>query len=244
MSDSQENKQDIIFLLDESGSMRDMGNEPIEAINSFIKEQQSILMNDGATFSLWKFNNVVTKVIDDELLSTIDTFKNYTPNNTTALLDAIGEAIVTKKQKENYKNVICVILTDGYENSSSKYTKLQIKEMICSMEENDNWKFIYLAANQDAFTIGNSYGMNRCANFSCDKNGLMSITKTTSDVIKMYRTESSISGNKAKLELKPINNMIKYASCPKSFNTPIKEVKLQRQTAKYFTDKNNENTLV
>lgn len=244
MSQSQESKQDIIFLLDESGSMRDMGNEPVEAINSFIKEQQSILVNDGSTFSLWKFSNVVTKVIDDKLLATVDMFENYKPNNTTALLDAIGEAIVTKKQKENYNNVICVILTDGYENSSKKYNKQEIKEMICNMKKNHNWKFIYLAANQDAFTIGNGYGMNSCANFSCDKNGLAYITKSTSDAIKMYRANSATFGNKAELQFYPGNNMIKHVSCPKSLNSSIKEVRLRRQKANHFTTKDSNVTLV
>jgi hypothetical protein len=57
--------QDIIFLLDESGSMDTMGKEPVQAVNKFIEDQKSILGDDGATFSLWKFNSTVTKLIDD-----------------------------------------------------------------------------------------------------------------------------------------------------------------------------------
>jgi Mg-chelatase subunit ChlD len=192
MSDTQSISQDIIVILDESGSMASMGNEPKQAINSFIKDQQQTL-NDEATFSLWKFNTGVSKVVDDEKLSQVKEFTDFNPYGMTALLDAIGEAIITKRNKEKNHNVICVILTDGVENSSKKYTSDDIRRMTKEMEEEFNWKFLYLGANQDSFNVGGGYGMNlnRCANFTCEPGNLDRITRSASSAISNYRTLSA-----------------------------------------------------
>lgn len=189
--------QDIIFILDESGSMQTMGEEPVQAVNAFIKEQQKTLGGDGATFSLWKFNSTVTKLIDDQPLQSVTTFTDYRPNSMTALLDAIGQAISTKKNKEKYDDVICVILTDGQENSSREYTTATIKQMTTDMEKNHNWKFIYLGANQDSFAVGNTFGISasRCANYECSSGQLLSATHNTSAAISSYRMSSKINSN-------------------------------------------------
>src|SRR6478752_1708467 len=69
--------QDIIMILDESGSMHTMGVEPIQAVNAFITEQQRIPEKVGCTFSLWKFNTNVNQVIDDQPLKDVTEFKDY-----------------------------------------------------------------------------------------------------------------------------------------------------------------------
>ena len=147
---------DIIFILDESGSMQIMGSEPQEAVNSFIEEQKKVMDSSTSKFSLWTFNTSVTKVIDDEDLCNVSKFENFKPSSMTALYDAIGEAITTKKNKPNCEKVICVILTDGHENSSTKYDKLTINSMIHEMEILHKWKFVFLGANQDVYSSGKS----------------------------------------------------------------------------------------
>lgn len=193
MTMTQSIPQDIIIILDESGSMETMGKEPKQTINSFIKEQQEAL-DDEATFSLWKFNSKVTKVIDDQKLSEVNEFTNFNPHGLTALLDAIGEAITTKRNKEKNHDVICVILTDGVENSSKKYTSDDIRRLTKEMEEEFNWKFLYLGANQDSFNVGGRYGINstRCANFTCEPGNIDIITRSASNAISNYRRLSAV----------------------------------------------------
>ena len=41
MTSQEQITQDIVFILDESGSMSSMGNEPVQAVNSFIESQKS-----------------------------------------------------------------------------------------------------------------------------------------------------------------------------------------------------------
>ena len=222
---------DIVMIIDESGSMTMMENEVIQAINSFIQEQKSIL-NDNTTFSLWKFNNKITHMVDDILLKNVEKFTDFLPHGMTALMDAIGSAIDIKRSKNNYKDVICVILTDGLENSSQKYNKPNIVSMIQEMENYHNWKFVYLGANQDAFSVGSRYGVNinRCATFDFTPEQLSRTFLDTSNAIVNFRCASAYNSN-ADIELKlPTHSM----SAPLTFPTICRtesltdEVKVRR----------------
>ena len=188
----QNNKQDIVVVLDESGSMEELGKEPLEAVNTFITTQKNITTNDQSTFTLWKFNHEVSLAIDNESLGDVEPFTDFKPHGTTALYDAIGLAIDNKKDTDN---VVCVIVTDGLENSSKEYTQKIIKARINNKEINNNWKFVYLAANQDVFSVGNNIGFNRdrCASFASHEGngGLLDLARTVSASINSYRSTSS-----------------------------------------------------
>ena len=183
---------DIIMIIDESSSMSMIESEVIQAINNFIHDQKNTL-EDNSTFSLWKFNNKITQLIDDVPLKDVDTFTDFTPNGMTALLDAIGNAIDKKKTKSIYDNVICVILTDGLENSSQNYSKLNILSMIREMETYHNWKFIYLGANQDAFSVGGNYGipLHRCVSFDLSNGQINKTLLETSSIISNIKCMST-----------------------------------------------------
>ena len=62
-------------------------------------------------------------------------------------------------------------MTDGLENSSHEFTKAQIKEMITHQQDDYQWKFVFLGANQDAFAEARGLGMDpqNVANFDGDK---------------------------------------------------------------------------
>lgn len=90
------------------------------------------------------------------------TLDDYSVGGNTALLDAIGDTMV--KMRENRKitknnNVLFVIITDGEENSSTKYSQAKIKSMIKSAEVEDKWDFIFLGANIDAITAADNIGI-------------------------------------------------------------------------------------
>ena len=193
--------QDILFILDESGSMSSMGIEPVQAVNKFINDQKVAMGDDGATFSLWKFNSTVVKVIDDVPLKDVAEFSDFQPKDMTSLYDAIGHAINTKKKKNSFDNVVCIILTDGLENSSTEYSASNIRSMIKDMEDNHNWKFVYLGANQDAFAVGGSMGVGRCAQYTCAPGEMIGVTREVSEAVTSYRAHSSNVGRKAALTL-------------------------------------------
>ena len=178
----------IVFVLDKSGSMKIMGDEPVESMNNFIKVQKN--NNLKFKFTLVLFNDEVEfifKNIDSEEIPEIKT-SDYNPCGMTSLYDAIGKAISYQEDQKNDK-VIFVILTDGQENSSNEYTNSVIKRMISDKEMNNKWKFTFLAANQDSFAVGATLGIakNNCSNFEytpCGLNNIMSsISAEVSDTL-------------------------------------------------------------
>lgn len=182
--------QSIIILLDESGSMIVMDKELVDAINDFIKDQQTAL-SDDSTLTIWKFNTNCNKLYDNINLSEMKGLKysDFHPSGMTSLYDAIGKSITDKKDD---KDVICLIITDGVENSSQEFSGKQAKYLINKMETENNWKFMYLGANQDSFKEGENIGINtaRCANFTTDAspNDLRSMARTASNSIKRFKT--------------------------------------------------------
>jgi hypothetical protein len=179
-------RKDIIFIIDESGSMSSMGKEPIHSINNFVKEQT--LANKNGTFTLYKFNNKVNLVYNNIPLAEVPIFEDYNPSNMTALHDAIGIAITTKKTSDFNKNVTCVILTDGHENSSQTYTRKDVKNMVSDMETNFGWTFMYLGANQDSVYEGDKVGISCCSNFLPTPQGICEITRQISQSISSNRS--------------------------------------------------------
>jgi len=179
--------KDIIFILDESGSMSSMFDEPVQSVNNFINEQKKIL---GSKFSLLTFNSKVKTIINNVPLQDVEEFKDYKPRDMTALYDAIGEAITNKQKTNDYDNVICVILTDGLENCSTKFKQKQVFDMITDMEKNHGWSFIYLGANQDVIKIGKDMGLsaNSCALYECRSGEMMRIVKTASNFVSRERS--------------------------------------------------------
>ena len=137
----------VVFILDNSGSMIEMKDEPRQGLNAFYKTQQEagdflstlIFFNSRVSFKHKNLNGKDVPILSE---------KDYGPNGMTALYDAIGEAIEYQKSQK-LENVMFVILTDGEENASMKYNKKDIKEMIQQMEEDHKWVFMYLGANQD-----------------------------------------------------------------------------------------------
>jgi len=162
MADNQVNsteKSRIIMVVDETGSMMRHKPVTISSFNEWLDSNRTKEEDEDyhPKFSLIKFNTV-TKLQEYESVETAPrlTNENYSPNNMTALYDALGETL------ENYKEEndnIMVILTDGEENSSRKWTQKMIQEKIKMFTDEKGWIFHYLGANQDAWAVGNSIGI-------------------------------------------------------------------------------------
>lgn len=191
---------DIIYVGDCSGSMESMGKEPLNALNAFIEDQKKNTDNDtDPQLYLYLFDHTI-KVQQFGSLGDFTRLKSYPSGGTTALLDCIGTAITNYEHTGRNNPVVFVILTDGLENASKEFTQGQIREMISSREApNGEWKFVFLASNQDSFSTGSSLGIKHanCADF-CTARGAEGITRIvtdTSDNIHRYR--SAVAANRA-----------------------------------------------
>ena len=148
---------EIVFIVDRSGSMSGLEKDTIGGFNSMLKEQAELEGEARVTTVL--FDNqyrLLHDRIDIRAVAPL-TEKDYRVGGGTALLDAIGRTLkkiraVQKQTAEEYRTekVLFVIITDGEENSSRKYSAEQIKECIEHQKEKYGWEFVFFGANMDA----------------------------------------------------------------------------------------------
>ena len=172
---------DITFILDRSGSMESIKEATIIGFNSFLKEHKSA--NSETKITLIQFDNEYDMVYDGINIKEVNYLNNktYMPRGTTALLDAIGKTINHNKRKfkempdnEKPKNVIVVVLTDGYENNSRLFSRKEIFMKINKRRNKDNWVFLFIGANQDAIIEGTKIGISDdlCLSIRASKSGI------------------------------------------------------------------------
>lgn len=190
---------ELVFILDESGSMSGMEKDTVGGFNSMIEKQKEA---EGKAFvSTIMFSNRSKTVHDRIELTDVPqlTEKDYTPGGMTALLDTIGGAITHIESIHRYirkedvpEKTIFIITTDGYENASHKYSSQKIKEMIKEKEEN-GWEFLFVAANIDAVETAEKIGIRpeRAANYDVSL-GTDTMYREVSCALKHYRMKGSI----------------------------------------------------
>ncbi len=186
----KKNKKEIniVFLLDRSGSMHGTEQDTIGGYNSYIKSR----INDNAYVTTILFDDKYEIINKNTPIKNIKelTNKEYYTRGSTALLDAIGKSI-NYMDELNKKKVIFIITTDGYENSSTKYTKEEIKKQISI---HDNWEFIYIGANIDSYTEASSIGIKatNTANYQKSREGISTLFGSVSKLSQMYYEEDCI----------------------------------------------------
>jgi hypothetical protein len=134
-------------------------DDTIEGFNTFVESQKEF----GGTMTLClfdhEFNIMYDKVPIDEVVPlTRDT---YVPRGGTALHDAMGQVLKMNLSDD----VMVIILTDGEENSSSKYTAAHVKDLV----DTKPWKFVYLGANQDAVLTAQGLGIQTSMEYDTSK---------------------------------------------------------------------------
>lgn len=186
---------EIIVVMDESGSMDTRRNDAIGGFNSFLTDQKN--EPGEANLTLVLFDTTYHIPVKGVPVKAVEPLSNdtYHPGGGTALNDALARAIVETSARlgdmpdeERPEKVICVIITDGEENSSTEHTKAQVKTMV-TLQENNGWAFLYLGIGIDAFEEARHIGVqpNYIAKSSTGAVALRSVYAATSDAVSEVR---------------------------------------------------------
>ena len=192
-------KTHIICVLDRSGSMSSIMSDSIGGFNTFLKQQREL--PDNATLTVALFDDEYELLYDNVNIKKVKniTSTEWFPRGMTALYDAVCKTINTEKanigkmKKKNRPNKVLVcVVTDGLENRSHENNLDDTKKLIKACEK-DDWNFIYLAANQDAFEVGSGFGISGGNTFSytATMDGVTNMSQKLSNVTASYRGMSS-----------------------------------------------------
>lgn len=175
-----------IILIDRSGSMSPIWSQTISAVNAYIDETKkfkdvnnrfTVIAFDriqSCTWGVFKRESIFEdvgptppvyqadiKVIRDNLTSRkITHISKYeiTPRGMTPLYDAIDRGIEVA-EKAGYDKTSIIVITDGLENKSSKYTtKEQIRSRIESAEAR-GWEITFIGAQFESEVMAADFGM-------------------------------------------------------------------------------------
>lgn len=197
----RKNLTELVFILDKSGSMHGLEGDTIGGFNSMIDKQKKV---DGECLvSCVMFDNNSEVVFDRVNLSDIRpmTDSDYVPGGCTALIDALGGAIkhignIHKyiREEDVPEHTIFVIITDGMENASHKYTSGKVKKMVKTMEKEKGWEFLYLAANIDAVKTGSSIGIkeDRSINYKASSMGTVHLYDAVGGALRSMRNNIKV----------------------------------------------------
>lgn len=193
------NLTEIIFIIDKSGSMQNLVDDTIGGFNGFLESQKeqpgqavltTILFNDG--------NFKLHDRVDIREVPRMDRTQ-YRVGGGTAMLDAIGGAIDGAQLRidklpaeERPDHVICVITTDGMENSSTRYNKATIQRMIDHQTNGHGWKFIFLGANMDAVREAANIGIYDAATWTANTVGVNSAYASVDCAVTSMRCDGTL----------------------------------------------------
>lgn len=197
---TKENFTSINVIVDASGSMAGLATDTIGNFNTFLKEQKEF--PGEAVFTLCTFNTDYRLPHDFVKIASVPDLssKSYVPQGGTALLDAMGTTIESVGRKlaalpenERPSKVIFLIITDGHENSSKRFTAEQVKAMVKHQKDVYSWEFVFMGANIDAIGTGATLGISaqNSLNYSADSIGTKNLYRSISDNMSTYRGSSS-----------------------------------------------------
>ncbi len=169
-----------LIILDESGSMNSIKDATITGFNEVvqtIKGVQEQYPEQAHTITFVTFNGLGVKThLYNQSVSKLDEIdkESFRPNASTPLYDAIGESVNKLRldvDKEEKKNVLVTILTDGYENASKEYTGAAIKSLIEEVKK-QNWTFTYMGADHDVESVASSISISNTIKFQKSTSGM------------------------------------------------------------------------
>ena len=160
--------------------MSGLESDTIGGFNSMLRKQKQ---EPGLAYvTTVLFDTEFDRIHDRAKLENVAelTARDYVPGGCTALLDAVGDTIRHIAGIHRYarpedvpEKTVFVIMTDGMENASRRFSPAEVKRLIEHEREKYGWEFLFLGANIDAVETAGHMGIrpDRSANFHADSRG-------------------------------------------------------------------------
>ncbi len=179
MKHNDNNLTELVFILDRSGSMSGLESDTIGGFNAMLEKQKK--QAGACLVSTVLFDSFSTVLHDRLPLEEVArmTEGDYQVGGCTALIDALGDAIrhignIHKyaRKEDVPAHTLFVIMTDGMENASQRFSSDEVKQMI-ERQKNRGWEFLFIGANIDAVETARQFGIDesRAANYHADADG-------------------------------------------------------------------------
>ena len=132
------------------------------------------------------------------------TDRDYTVRGCTALIDAIGGAIHHIGNVHKYarsedvpEHTMFVIMTDGLENASRRYSSDEVKRMIEHEKEKYGWEFLFIGANIDSVETARHFGIgaDRSVNYHADHQGTAVAFDTVCETVCNFRNSRPLAAS-------------------------------------------------
>lgn len=206
----------ITMVLDETSSMSSCLDQTISSVNEYFATQKngdgianvnlytfSEQNGFGTTFRSMNMNAAmqaardtgqdIRPVFENLPIAQVGEINktNFKPNGMTNLYDAVGFTIkrleAQLESQASVPNMLVVIVTDGGENASKEFTSETLTKLVKEKTE-EGWTFVYLGANQDAWKVGQSFGLAKGQTMTYSTDHMESTMATLSAATGSYRS--------------------------------------------------------
>lgn len=185
------------FVLDQSGSMSDVRLQTVDLFNAQLKtlcEVQESHPEQHFYAALTVFNSDVYHSFGFSPAGSMPELRlaDYNPSGGTALNDAIGDSVAriqtffAPELRAKEVSVVVVILTDGMENSSRRFSPQAISSMVKELEQTGDWSFTILGADIDVHQMANQFSMKGTSAKQYSKQDFFSMQQDLTHSIQRY----------------------------------------------------------
>ena len=142
----------VYILLDRSGSMSTQWSDTLGAINAYVSALDAATNVYLAAFDSGYNGDLSYTVLRNTTAKAFEplTATEASPRGGTPLFDSMAK-MLDHAFAEGSEKAYVVIMTDGEENTSKKYTKDVIGEKLARAEDR-NWEVVFLGANFEGIT--------------------------------------------------------------------------------------------
>jgi hypothetical protein len=174
--------------------------------------------------SLYLFDNEFEIVYENTPIENVRvlTTNTFIPRGSTALHDAIGNVInkLSKKDLPENTSIKIIIMTDGFENASKKYTADHIKDLI-EIHTKLGWDFMYIGANQDSILEASKLGINAEHTLDFDADTVHDVMRSVSIALTQQSQGTPTTLRQCSVNPPKTQIMYNHSGLQRAFTGPI-----------------------